>query len=285
MPTSESHSGSGHNRRFMDVKDEPLRPMVPIKGYEKMPIVSLEEAVRPLVQIIPDLEQMVYTVKSLCDKSPSGSLSLNQAAAIMLYTLEWELGDGSFYRLLNQTLRNENRKALKPWFLYLKLLLSALELLPSTSRTVFRGVREDLRNQYEVGATVNWWGFGSCTSSIGVLSREEFLGTSGKRTMFTIECLSGRDIHEYSYLKDENEILLPTGRELKVLSVDRHDGDLWMVHLKETQPKYPLLESFPTYSSNGVQYTAASKNFQKHPSSPQPLASFPSKIFHTSRPP
>ena len=271
MLVGHPQNGSGKNQRFMDAKDEPLSLMLPIKGYEKMPLVSLEEAVRPLVRIIPDVEHMVYITKERCAKSPSDKLSLDQVAAIMLYTLEWTPKEGSFYVSLNQTLRKEDRKALKPWFLYLKLFFRALGLLPPTPRTVFRGIRGDLRKQYKPGATVYWWGFSSCTSKLDVLNDASFLGTSGTRTMFTIECHSGRDIHEHSYFNDENEVLLPAAREFKVESVVHHDGDLSMVQLRETQPKYPLLESFPTSPPKGIEYPLVSKLVpKKHPVPEQP---------------
>ncbi|CAF3886717.1 unnamed protein product, partial [Rotaria sp. Silwood1] len=43
-----------------------------------------------------------------------------------------------FYKILNRTFRYENPKALEPWFLYLRLLISALEKLPSTPCIVWR---------------------------------------------------------------------------------------------------------------------------------------------------
>ena len=51
-------------------------------------------------------------------------------AAIALYTMEWTPFYESIYHLLNTNLRDENRDALKPWFLYLKLLITALQRLP-----------------------------------------------------------------------------------------------------------------------------------------------------------
>ncbi|CAF4783397.1 unnamed protein product, partial [Rotaria magnacalcarata] len=39
--------------RITDVTQEPLQFIVPITGYEGMPLVSLEKAVEPLVPILP----------------------------------------------------------------------------------------------------------------------------------------------------------------------------------------------------------------------------------------
>jgi hypothetical protein len=48
---------------------------------------------------------------------------------------------------------------------------------------------------------------------MGVLNNEDFFGSSGTRTLFTIECQSGKDIQQHFYFKAENEILLPAARE------------------------------------------------------------------------
>jgi hypothetical protein len=69
------------------------------------------------------------------------------------------------------------------------------------------------------------------------------LGSSGKRTMFTIECFSGKDIRQHSDFQSEDEILLPPGRQFKVTSCLAQGPDLYLIHLKETEPEYPLLEA------------------------------------------
>ncbi|CAF5162561.1 unnamed protein product, partial [Rotaria sp. Silwood1] len=155
------------HERFMDTDDEPLIMMTPIKGYGTMPLVSLEEAVKPLIPFVSEIEQMVDVVKQRCKKPPADQLSVDESAAIMLYTLEWKPKEESVYYILNKTLRNENRQSLKPWFLYLKLFVAALSRLPSTQRTIYRGIKIDMRynDKYRKGASLIWWGFSSCTSS------------------------------------------------------------------------------------------------------------------------
>ena len=48
-----------HIHRFVDVAAEPRRMLLPIQGYENMPLVSLEKAVISLASLIPDVKQMV----------------------------------------------------------------------------------------------------------------------------------------------------------------------------------------------------------------------------------
>jgi hypothetical protein len=104
--------------RVTDFTSEPKRMLPPIKGYENQPLVSLEESIKPLIPHVPDVEHMVWTVKQNCQK-PKDNLSTDESASIMLYTLEWEPQELSFYFILNSTLRSENRQKLRPWFLYL----------------------------------------------------------------------------------------------------------------------------------------------------------------------
>jgi hypothetical protein len=231
-----------HNQRFSDIGGEPCRMLLPIQGYEKKPLVSLEEAVEPLVEFVPDVKRMAYVAKMKCDNPPADHLTKDESASIILYSMEWEPQEECLYYVLNATLRVENRRKLVPWFLYLKLVLTALSRLPSVQRTVYRGIRGDLHNPYKEGESVVWWGFSSCTTTMGVLQNDQFLGSSGTRTFFSIECTSGKDIQHHSQYKTEDEILLPPGRQFKVVSCLRQSGGLYMVQLKETEPPYPLLE-------------------------------------------
>ncbi|CAF1456464.1 unnamed protein product [Adineta steineri] len=163
--------------RFSDFPSEPRQMLSPIIGYEKEPLVSLEEAIDPLIPLVPEVERMAWTVKQR-HFDGNHDLTDDEVASIILYTMEWEPTENSFYITLNKTLQAANRKLLKPWFLYLRLIMTSLAKLPSDSNrlTVYRGVKLDLSAQYPKGTTVTWWSFSSCTTSIDVLSNEQFLG-------------------------------------------------------------------------------------------------------------
>ncbi|CAF1339780.1 unnamed protein product [Adineta steineri] len=240
--SDDDDDGSQHNQRFFDVAEETCEMLLPIQGYEKKPLVSLEDAVEPLVQFVPDIKRMAYVAKEKCRNPPADHLSKDESASIILYSLQWYPYEESFYYVLNKTLRTEDRKKLVPWFLYLKLVLTALSKLPPVQRTVFRGVNGDMRKYYKKGETVIWWGFSSCTATMDVLENEQFLRLTGTRTFFTIECINGKDIQQHSSFKIEDEVLLPPGRQFKVVSCLNPSGGLYMIHLKEIEPPYPLLE-------------------------------------------
>ncbi|CAF1152170.1 unnamed protein product, partial [Rotaria sordida] len=218
-----------HTQRFSDIAGEPCRMLMPIQGYEKKPLVTLEEAVEPIVSYVPDVKRMVYIAKMKCAELSPGGLPIDRAASITLYSMEWEPQNECLYYVLNQTLRNENRQKLKPWFLYLRLILTALAQLPSSVCNAFRGVKRDMRKEYPEGKTFVWWGFSSCTSKISVLQNEQFLGTTGPRTFFTIEF----------------EACLSQGK------------DLYLIQLKEIQPPFSLIELVPTTPATKVPEAAA----------------------------
>jgi hypothetical protein len=233
---------SQHYQRFSDFDEDPSTMLMPIKGYEKKPLVTLEEAVEPLVPFVPDVKRMAYIAKTKCKKPPADNLSIDESASIMLYSMEWDPYKECLYYVLNATLRSENRKQLVPWFLFLKLILTAFARLASSHRFVYRGIKRDLRKDYPRGETVIWWGFSSCTSTMDVLQNEQFLGSTGARTFFTIECTNGKDIRNHSYFKKEEEILLPPGRQFTVVACLSQPGGLHMIQLIETEPPFPLLE-------------------------------------------
>ncbi|CAF1414150.1 unnamed protein product [Rotaria sordida] len=169
-------------------------------------------------------------------------MTKDESAAITLYSMGWEPLDQCLHVALNVALRSSDRRHLKPWLLFLKLLLTALSRLPSVlHRTVFRGVKLDLHEHYKQGKEIIWWGFSSCTTSIQDLEVEQALGKTGSRTIFSIECSSGKDIQEHSFYSGVDEILLLPGTLFQVVACLNHAPDLHLIHLKEIEPQFPLL--------------------------------------------
>ena len=147
------------HQRMFDIANGLKRMLMPIAGFENMPLVTLEDAVVPLMGQLPDIKAYVDVAKSRCDPSHVAGLTVDESASIMLLTIEWEPQDECLYVVLNATLRTEDRRKLKPWFSYLKLVLTALSKLPSATRRVYRGVKEDLSGQYKKGRKSNLVGF------------------------------------------------------------------------------------------------------------------------------
>ncbi|UJR11373.1 hypothetical protein I4U23_015553 [Adineta vaga] len=231
------------NRRLiMSFRDEPKQMLQPISGYEEEQLVSLEEACQPLENILDsELKQNIMIAK-INSIEPKDGLNVDESASIHLYTMEWKVHENSLYAVLNRTLRLPDRSKLRPWFKYLKLFLTAFFKLPSTERrTVYRGVPENLNDLYPTGKKVTWWSVSSCTASLQVLQYPYYVGTSGVRTMFHIETNSGKIIRSHSHYQHEDEILLPPGLYLEVISNFNPAPGLYMIQLREIQPPFKLL--------------------------------------------
>ena len=244
-----SESTVKYAHRVTDLAAEPLEYLSAITGLAEVPLVSLKEAVKPLESIVADVELHAH-VALQNSRKPKDGLTPDESASIRLYTMEWESNDRSLYKVLNTTLRlkGENRlEKLKSWRQYLRLFLHALFRLPPQQATVYRGVKIDQSNRYKETETYVWWAFSSSTTSLTVLNSPLFLGKTGQRTMFNIECKSARDIRNHSDMPHEDELLLPPAFEFQVTG-HLDQGDLHIYTLKETR----LLISIPTgkYKTN-----------------------------------
>ena len=92
-----------------------------------------------------------------------------------------------------------------------------------------------------------WWAFSSCSSSIKVL--EQFLGETGHRTIFNIECDSAKDITQHSFYQNENEVLMYPARQFQVFSSFDSGNQLRIIQVKEIQPPFPLIHIPPISSA------------------------------------
>ncbi|CAF1309410.1 unnamed protein product [Rotaria sordida] len=109
----------------------------PIFGYEDSPVLTLEEALEEIT--VPNLDIMDH-VRRAKKKfyRRSTLLTRDESAAIFFYSMP-----STFYSCLNNTLRDEDREKLKPWFPFLKLFITALTKLPLVKDIVWRGVNFD----------------------------------------------------------------------------------------------------------------------------------------------
>lgn len=116
--------------RFCHNYSDDARPLQPIAGYETFPLVSLKEACRPLEKIMDKhLKTHVKIARRACAQ-PKDGLTVDESAALYLYTMEWGIRENSLYYVLNSTLRSAERGKLVPWYCYLKLMLTAFFKLP-----------------------------------------------------------------------------------------------------------------------------------------------------------
>jgi hypothetical protein len=103
-------------------------------------------------------------------------------------------------------------------------------------------VNGDLRAEYKPGEFCTWWAFSSCTTTINLLTQEQYFGQSNSGTLFAIECLNGKNIKNHSYFANEDEVLLLPCTHFQVIDhFNRRDG-LSIIHLREVPSPHLLLE-------------------------------------------
>ena len=194
-----------------------------ISGYQHLPIVSLEQSVEKIVPFVPDVKNLVNHAIEHSRKGPR--LSDNESAAIYVYTMAT-----SFYKILNQVLRAKNPQALEPWFMFLKLFISALEKLPSLPITVWRGITDNFcGSDFVKDQMYTWSSINSCSSDVKVAG--VYVGRGG--ILFCIHAINGKDITKHSEFQGENEIILMPGTCLRVKSASLDINDPHVVHLDE----------------------------------------------------
>lgn len=119
------------NQRFIiSVRDEPKKMLLPISGYENEIVKSLDDACEPIKHLFDEKLKDFITIAKMNSTSPEDELTPDESASIQMYTFEWDMHEKSLYMLLNNTLRAVDRNKLKPWFKYLKLVLTAFYKLP-----------------------------------------------------------------------------------------------------------------------------------------------------------
>jgi hypothetical protein len=196
----------------------------PINGYQDSPILTLEEATARIIPPIPRIKDFVVTAKKYCNQN-SSLITQDQSAAIYLYSMSTPL-----FSSLNEILRAENRHLLKPWFAFLKLFTTALENLPLTKKTVWRGVTGDVSSVFADGDVHMWWSITSCSMDLKVV--EQYLSETG--TVFAIDTINGRDITTFSAFPDEQEIVLMPGTRVRAKCQSLiHESRFFLVHLEE----------------------------------------------------
>jgi len=196
----------------------------PIFGYQHLPIMSLEQAMEKIIPIVPEVEEYVLLAKQHCNRT-SSVLTWDESAAIYLYSMPID-----FFSHLNEYLRAEDRNALKPWFAFLKLFMTALQKLPSCKIVAWRGVVGDVGSAFTDNDMQTWWSVNSCSKALNVV--ELYLGEKG--TVFAIDATNGKDISEFSTFQEEQEVILMPGSRFRVKSKSLNfKNTLFIVHLEE----------------------------------------------------
>jgi len=229
------------DNRISDVGREELNFIGPIDNLFDTPLCSFETSLSRLNSSDKNLKNHSNLSKLFAkDKlfnNPNERLTVDEIAAINLYTREW---DPSIYKPMNIALRKEDRSVLHNWFPFLRLLFSGLLKTEKFSGELWRGTNVNLSNQYKKGRKIFWWSFSSCTLNSSVL--KNFLGQTEEQTMFYIECIRGYKIKNYSSIPIEDEVVLLPGSYFQVTDNVNLGNNLIMIKLQQINPDEPIFE-------------------------------------------
>ena len=106
----------------------------------------------------------------------------------------------------------------------------------------------------------------SCAESFGEIQSNNVFSKRGVRTLFRIECDTGKDISAHSYHHNIEEILLLPGVQLRVIDRIHFNNDLWIIHLKETKSPSSYLQ--PTLITSANSHISPKRNENKSYSAP-----------------
>jgi len=230
METSERSS------RFLFVNDpKSLSPF----SLADQPLVSFADAIAPLSSLIKNIDDMAYTcLEFATELTLQNGMTPDEAAALNLYTREWvENTQDSFYYILNQHLRDPDRKAIRPYFPYLRLVFEAIGKLPiSGEQHVFRGIKvqKDLP-EWKENDKLRWWSFGSTSASLSTVS--QFVGDNS--IIFNIKTRRGYNISAFSLFPREQEVLVIPPVQFIVKGVGILPGNVKMIDIEEDET-FPL---------------------------------------------
>ena len=244
-------------KRILDLAFEDGAPRAPLAGLfpSGLPVPTLDEA---LVGVASSLSHLHPTsgrsvkiarkqTKRVQPKFPN--LSADECTAIVLYTMEEIPREDSLYYAMNAALRAKHRGEVRPWRDYIWLLLHALKKLPPVSKSVvFRGCRQspaDLNLELTDGFDFTWSSFSSTATTQGVM--ETFVGTSGSRTLLTLELTEpiARSVTDFSLFPSENEVLLPPNVCFETVSHFDAGHGLIMLQCRQSETIDPILDLAP----------------------------------------
>ena len=157
-----------------------------------------------------------------------------------------------FYPSLNFFLRQAERRLVKPYFPFIRLLCNELHKLPRyEGPLLFRGLKGDCRRKFRPGQRVVEWSFVSCTTNFAVIFKPDFGSISGSEpaTHLYFNCrdfAGATSIQMFSRYPDEEEVLMVPGFTWNVERVLEVNSKLFQIMVRHFL-FLPLLLLFSLY--------------------------------------
>ncbi|CAF0944993.1 unnamed protein product [Rotaria sp. Silwood1] len=172
--------------------------LTPIDDYPDEPVLSLEEALELFDGKINHLSYYIQEAKMKCHYPSEHNLTLDESAAIYIYTMQW--GDRCLHNYLQAALNSNDQSTLQPWLMYLKLFKSALDKLPTAKAEVWQGgpFDEKLKEQLNSKSSSLYTSLSSCSLSANEI--KEYLPKTVEKKIFLVgyQSVNGKLVTGYT---------------------------------------------------------------------------------------
>lgn len=249
-------------QRFLDAHLEYSGEQLRIEILEKEPLVTLEEATQKFQYSIDNCNAYVQLAKNKTHNFTDG-LTRDEAASIRFYMMGVSKSGQNVAEAVNRALRAGVSIHLERWLPYIKLIITALNKLPSYKGKIWRCTRGNITLRYDKNCL--WSGFSSCTGTPEVI--EGFFDKSSTYTIFEIECVNGKRIRDYSDNSHHDEVLLLPGTRLQVINTVYQGNNIYVIHLREEGSSWLQLNSSSNSRLTSNSVHAMDEQF-KQPSQP-----------------
>jgi len=237
IDSSSQHDYSAM-QRISNIALTTNNPQQLMTGYHDEPRASLEEALQPVNGRMDHLSQHIKEAKAKCHHPSEHNLTRDESAAIYIYTMKWD--NRCVHNQLQGALNSGDRSQLKPWFMYLKLLKSALDKLPTASTGIWQGTSFDhrLNEKFSSQSASLYTSLGSCSPSEGEIKKYLHKHSGPKTMLINYESVNGKLVTGYTASKS-HEIIIWPGMKVgvsKYATVDDHGSII--AHLANKTSKY-----------------------------------------------
>ena len=209
-----------------------------IQGYQKELILSLEEALKPVTNIFPDISLQIQKALAKRYYSEKCILTDDESAAIYIYSMK---GTNNLHFHFQKAWDSKNQSQLKPWFKYLKLLKSALNKLPDVQTEAWQQInRSEVEEILQAGQPQLYTCMGTCSRSVEELNEVLYKKPASVVIMVGYGLVSGKDVTLYTEGQTK-EVLVWPGARIYVAKKDIDDqGVVTKVHLSRMGKCYEL---------------------------------------------
>jgi hypothetical protein len=232
-------SSAGHRFSRLSIKFSKINPLAYINGYEKEPLVSLEEALKPFGDEIDHLSDYIKVAKKHCHYPSEHYLTSDESAAIYIYTMQWKPRCVYDHLETAWNARDPSTK-LKPWFRYLKLLKSAFDKLPDEKKVIWQGIayNEQDKNKLSSKSLSMYSSMGTCSLSANEV--KEYLQNKNDPKIILVgyELVNGKSMAGYT-ADGSNEVMIWPGTKLGLAKpVEVNDDGSLVFHLTRQTGKH-----------------------------------------------